>query len=460
MKKPKILAVVALNNFPMWGQTLRALSKVADGIVVRFDRENGDPSILVNQQIEHACRGKLELLSIEGGGWSVPEWRERCLRLLDEFEPDIVIQLDEDEMFGGGIEEEIDAFWRSDKQGMMFHYHPLESNDGREINDGVPYPPDPHMKVFKWEKELSFYPYHGDGKPSAYHDPKTWYLASTKIRHLSSYTPAMEATKRYRSDTPDGRGIKAVTLLGFGPTSKPPHGQDLRVSGHEIWSLNNCYETFPARTLRQITRVFEMHKFGPRQGGHWDDVKEWAKRREEMCPDEKPVLVDGELMDRNALGASRGKTHVQWLDEMGRNGARIVMQEEHPEITGSERFPLNQMKAMDPLGWYAGSPCYMIAQALMEGYNCITVYGFDQMDWEHIIQRECWIYWIGKAAGMGVQINGALSFRTPFTKDYGYDYGPEGGPYQERLLWLGHPMQATYKDPSRALRGDLFAGQK
>ena len=137
------------------------------------------------------------------------------------------------------------------------------------------------------------------------------------------------------------------------------------------------------------------------------------------------------------------------------------MQEPHDDMQGSERLPIDEIVESNPsqMDWFAGSPIYMLAMAIYEGYNHIRIYGLDQLDWEHITQRECFAAWVSYAVGLGIKVDGALSYLEDYTKRYGYEYGPDFCEYQEGLLWRGHPqdqVQIRYKMPSRARLGKAF----
>jgi hypothetical protein len=155
-----------------------------------------------------------------------------------------------------------------------------------------------------------------------------------------------------------------------------------------------------------------------------------------------------------------GKPHIWHLDQAGKSGRRIILQEPSNMITNSEGYPLMNVIAKTGVDWFTGSPCYMVALAICEGYNHIRIYGIDQLDWEHTLQRECFAGWCMFALVHGVQLSGCLTWLDKYKKRYGYDYGPEFDAYQEELLWNGHPMQVHYKIPSRAVDGKLYDGVK
>ena len=420
----KIVGMIALSKFPMWKQTVDQMMKLCDKIVVRFDALNGDPEIV--RQIETYMGDKLGECRIEKGWRGGAPWREECLEMVNKYQPDIVICPDEDELFADGIEEELKAFYYSDKDGMMFDYNPLVSDDRRIINNGKPYPDEPHMKAFRWKQGLSYFPYHRNAIIAKYVNPSVHWKTKTKINHYCAYTLDMEVNKHFRCDTPKAKARKAVTLVGFGPSSRDNYD----IHG-EIWSLNNAFDALRPESLRFLTRIYEMHPYDKR-------CKEVGKN---------------------------GRPYFWNINKAGELGTRIIMQKSHDTIKNSESYPFDDIVARTGLNWFTGTPCYMVAQAIAEKYTEIHLYGLDQLDWEHTIQRECFAFWIGYAMGRGIKIGGRMSFVERFLIDgkmprYGYDWGPEFNEWCWDKLWQGHPLSIKYKIPSRVVQGDLYDGIK
>ena len=432
----RIAATIALNRFPFWKRVVESALQYADALYCRFDALNGDPDIL--RGIKGLAGDKVKGVFVADEGWTVPQWREDMIRMLDADGCDIVLTPDEDEEFGDGFADELKRFADSDKDAMMFYYEPLRTREGKLLNEGMPYPPDPHMKAYKWRKGLTYFPYHGDGKVALYANPAKHWNATTKIQHLCCWTDAMHAQKRWRSNTPFSRGNRPVTLLGFGPTAE--HGAEMR---GEVWSLNNCYESFGVDTLKRVTRVFEMHQFDTRENYPSGD----------------------------------GKPHYWHLDQMGQRGHRIVMQRPHPNIANSEAYPIQNVQAMvsgecAPLAYdFEGTVPYMVAMAIMEGYTEIRTYGFDQgarkwtdQDKAHIPQRECFGRWLAYAAGRGIKITGVQSMWMQGAdfggrRLYGYDYGPDVDEFWLRKIWAGHSCVVLDKGQDRAMLG-MMMGEK
>jgi hypothetical protein len=251
----------------------------------------------------------------------------------------------------------------------------------------------------------------------------------------------MEQAKHWRSHTPNFKAVKKVTLLGFGPTAdKMPD------DGTEIWSVNNCYDVFMPKVMDRITRIFEMHTFGPRLEPHWQENAKFLDR--------------DEMENRDKMVGAKGERHVDVLSECGRAGRRIIMQKPHPEIYNSEALDVNAIVRKMGIDWFLGTPCYMIAQAILEKYTHIDCYGIDQMDWEHYIQRECFAGWIMFAVGRGIKVGGCQTWLDRYKKyglkRYGYDFGPEWCEWCEKTLWQGFPISVRFKTESRIVNGDLY----
>lgn len=416
----KIAGVMAISDFPLWRKCFDAMSAVADEIYVRFDGRNGDPEIMRElYRMTEQPVSKIRRVFVSSDPWRVPQWREDCISLAAEGKPDIIICPDQDEIIGDNPEDfrrELEAFWKSDKKTMRFKYLPLITVDNRIVNNGVPYPVEPHIKAFKWKDGLSYFPYHGNGMPARYVNAPVW-DAETRISHYCCWTKAMESRKHWRNPIP-GKVVaeKAVTLLGFGPSS---HGER-EITG-EVWSLNDCYQGVAMDILKRTTRVYELHSF--------------AKREFYMAKD--------------------GHPHYWHLNRLGEMGHRIIMQMPHPQIWNSEAFPLQRALAEFPFKYYVGTPPYMVVHALLDGFTEIRIYGFDQMDWQHRLQRECFAFWIGMAAGMGKTVSGEITFLNQHTRLYGYEWGPEWDDKANEIMWQGFPFEIKPKEDFRAIIGDM-----
>ena len=219
------------------------------------------------------------------------------------------------------------------------------------------------------------------------------------------------------------REAKEVTMLGFGDSGRGNSKEAIGV----IWSLNNCYELLAPQCLPMLHTIFEMH----------------------------------DPIPRARIRAKDGRTHFSHLAELGASGVRIVMQQQHPDIPNSVAFPRYQIEQMfgdvcPRAGtFFGGTPPYMPALAILEGYDEIRTYGFDQAEWSHLKQRESWIWWLGVSVGRGIKLSGKQMFWRD--RMYGYDFGPDFDAQNIEELCEGfpEPMASRMKFEIRLLLAQM-----
>lgn len=123
-------------------------------------------------------------------------------------------------------------------------------------------------------------------------------------------------------------------------------------------------------------------------------------------------------------------THIAWM-----NGSKIpVFMWGNPideRVNNAVAYPKNEIVAYFG-GYFTNSVSWMIAQAILEGYKKIGVYGVDMaQDSEYGHQRPSCEYFIGWARGLGIDIDIAPSsdlLKSPFL------YGAEsGGPMRAKF---------------------------
>lgn len=158
---------------------------------------------------------------------------------------------------------------------------------------------------------------------------------------------------------------KAVEILGFFQDRyEAPLNPD-----SEVWGLNQLEHAWPELKYRW-SRWFEMHAL--------DYLKGW-----------KPSYVD-------------------WL---ARQTKPIYMQAHYPEIPSSVEFPRQRVNV--ELGrrfgfshdYFTSSFSYMVALALLEGFNKIGLYGIGLIeDGECLYERAGLEYLVGLAQGSGAEV--------------------------------------------------------
>lgn len=156
------------------------------------------------------------------------------------------------------------------------------------------------------------------------------------------------------------KGKKTVAIVGAALTScslAPYEEKDV-----EIWGLNEEH-FYP--WMKRADRWFQMHK------------------------PEKWVPSDFEWMKENPLKIP------------------IYLQFVHPEIPMSREYPLkkvvdkylsNYRRGDGRIKYLTSSFSYMLALALIEGYERVELYGFDMsVDYEYNTQKACAEFWMGIA---------------------------------------------------------------
>lgn len=131
----------------------------------------------------------------------------------------------------------------------------------------------------------------------------------------------------------------------------------------DIWVLGNRINRFDGK---RVTRIFEIH----------DDLSEHGdatKYAEYLASKNVPMVV----------------------------GAGFPIKADHIKV-----FDFESASRLIGQTYLTSSPAYMMAQAIMDGYDEIGIYGVDLAvdDHEYFWQRPCMEYWIGYAKGLGIKV--------------------------------------------------------
>ena len=154
--------------------------------------------------------------------------------------------------------------------------------------------------------------------------------------------------------------MKKVAILGLASHYKdaPFYEDDV-----EIWILNDMYDLVP-----RYDRLFELHDI--------NFVKKYFTRT----------------------------TNTFHIDNLQNIDKPIYMQDKHDTIKTSEKYPLEEMKALYG-DYFTNSVSYMLALAIHEGFEEIRLYGVDMsVNEEYGEQRPSCEYFIGLAKGMGISV--------------------------------------------------------
>lgn len=154
---------------------------------------------------------------------------------------------------------------------------------------------------------------------------------------------------------------RKVAIVGYASSSKDK--APFNDPTWEIWGINDLYLDIP-----RYDRWYQIH----------DEVICRSKDR-------------------------RDPNHWEWLRACKKP---VFMQDTHPEILNSQKFPLREIVAKFGWRYFTNSVAYMIAHALYEGVDELGVFGVDMLQAsEYAGQLACCEAWLGLAQGMGVVLH-------------------------------------------------------
>lgn len=113
--------------------------------------------------------------------------------------------------------------------------------------------------------------------------------------------------------------------------------------------------------------------------------------------------------------------HWEWLQKP--HGKPIYMQEVDPRVPDAVEFSIDAAIELQGEDYFSATFAYMAAEAILQGYEQIHIYGIELSFSEYQYQAECWRYWIGFMKGrLGaknvVLHSGKNLFKAP---RYGYE---------------------------------------
>ncbi len=157
---------------------------------------------------------------------------------------------------------------------------------------------------------------------------------------------------------------KKVAILGYTPTRKDAPYAD---KSWEIWGLNDLYKFKAADDVVRWDRWFELH-------------------------------------DETLTGNNDRHSFEQRIEEFAKWDIPVYLQKKHPAVKCSVEYPLEE--AIEQFGgYYTNTISYMIALAIMEGFEEIGIYGIDMsVSEEYNAQRPSCEYYLGIAKGKGIKL--------------------------------------------------------
>lgn len=159
--------------------------------------------------------------------------------------------------------------------------------------------------------------------------------------------------------------MKTVCIVGLAPSTRELIAQE--PDGVEMWCLNMGHAIFPQPLRQKFTRWFQVHPYA------------------EMAPRQEPRLG-----------------HLEWLRQAS---IPVYMEEVHPEIPASVRYPYEAVCQTIGGNYLTSAPSFMLALAIHEGFELIKLYGIDmhnQQEWSY--ERPCFEYLLGLAIGRGIRV--------------------------------------------------------
>ncbi len=206
-----------------------------------------------------------------------------------------------------------------------------------------------------------------------------------------------------------------------------------------ILSMGQSIEHFPGRGGDEYKKgydeVWALNQMAFVQGKHNLD-----------CEDYDRLYVMDDLINRMPYYAGQ-----EFCDSLKKYKGRIITSRVYEDWPTAERFPIEDcVKEFGlPLGiaMYS-SPDWMIAHAVMEGFDCIDLFGVDNQDKATAEMRSSTAMWIGVAMAKGIAVRtypGSHHFYFTST-GVAMEFGMYGYAFRPRIEKLMFPDQDFTED--------------
>ena len=94
--------------------------------------------------------------------------------------------------------------------------------------------------------------------------------------------------------------------------------------------------------------------------------------------------------------------HYDWLRTQTK--AEVIMQQVYADVPKATRYPIEEVEKLG-YRYLTSSVAYAIALAIVRGYERIELYGIEmETNTEYGYQRQGLAYWVGMAAGLGIDV--------------------------------------------------------
>ena len=184
--------------------------------------------------------------------------------------------------------------------------------------------------------------------------------------------------------------MKKLAIVGTAPSSiylAPYNDPDF-----EIWGLNGVYSYIDFAMVSNFTRWFDIHS----------------------------MKAIKDLSGSTDARYQFGNGYYGWLQGLT---IPLYNQEVFPDFPTSVKYPLEEILRKFPRKYFTNSISWMLALAIYEGYEDISIYGVDMaMSSEYSEQRPSCEYFIGYAEGLGINVyipDQSDLLKTPFL--YGFE---------------------------------------
>lgn len=198
-----LLGQMSLYRFPYWRMTVKSLARYCDQLHIRIQPHSTQQPIThadVVSAAETLGPGDVHLFSSQMDRSHQSAWREELIRMLDGHAQagDVVLSLDEDEVYGEGIQQDLDNFQESTAAYALFGYRrPMPTIDGSLDKCPHVYPAARHCKMFRWQPGLTFQPYRGYARCTQFADPAVpRYDARSLISHYCFFDESLRTGLR------------------------------------------------------------------------------------------------------------------------------------------------------------------------------------------------------------------------------------------------------------------------
>ena len=210
--------------------------------------------------------------------------------------------------------------------------------------------------------------------------------------------------------------MKKVTMIGYAYSMNEAKWDETE---SQIWIMNDMYDIAP-----RYDRLFEIH-------------------------------TDESILTR--ITRREGLNHYEALKKLTKP---VYMQHVWPDIPASVRFPLAELirdyyiPAMGDKIFLTCTVSHMLAMAIYEGFEEITLLGIDQaIDTEYEVEMPSVLYWLGVANGKGIKIN--ISDHSPLLKGY-YIYGYEDQQKRQFVGWIKKEQQRIDEIKKKAIEHQQY----